>query len=80
MACFHQRTVDDLAAASVTGAKERSQRTDSRITTEDPFEDTATGLQGRLVRPGSQTHSSAFGLQRELCRGLVAIGTSQAEV
>ena len=63
----------------VTGAKEGSQRTDSRIAAEDPFEDAAARLQGRLVRPGPQTHGSAFGLQRELCRGLISIRTGQAE-
>ena len=56
MAGFHQRTVDDLAAASGTGAQKRSHRTNSRITTQDPFEDAAARLQWRLVRPGPQTH------------------------
>ena len=64
---------------SFTGAEKRCHRTDSRIATEDPFEDATAGLHGGLVRPGPQTHGSAFGLQCELCCGLVSIWTGQAE-
>ena len=79
MAGFHQRTVDDFTAPSFARAKECGHRTYRRVTTQDPFEDAAACLQWGLVLPRPQTHGSALGLQRELCRGLVAIWTGQAE-